>query len=299
MKILQDLGGDERLFDRDFPDSEEAAFGSSGSAALDPEGLEVLRAMAQNVEPAYGELVASRAHKSVTFASTSRERASVWLWEHPIPRASYLVSVDPMSGKSDITGSGEKDRHSILVLRDAVLDQAGRMLRMKLVARIAPPNQWDDKVIADWIAMLSLYYGGAAIVVEANCGGGIIEELRDAHSANLVHRKEFNRQTQRTDERLGWWTDAVSRRVMISDLRDYVREQKIDIPCRHVVGELATLIVDKNGKVLAAGRHHDDDAMALAMALANISFATRYKMLKAAKPVAMDARRWKSVPIWT
>jgi hypothetical protein len=300
MKILSELNGDEHLFDRDFPESEEAAFGASGSAALDAEGLQALRAMSQNVEPMYGDIVSSTAHKSALFAPTTREQGSVWIWDQPVVGARYLVAVDPMSGKSDITGSGEKDRNSVLVLRDAMLQPGGLLVPPKLVARIAPPNQWDDKVIARWIALLSLYYGGAIVVVEANCGGGIIEELRDSYATPLLHRPEFNKTTQRQETRLGWWTDKISRRIMISELQDHVRERKIHIPCRHTVAELASLIIDHDGQVRAPGRHHDDDALALAMALACLRSSTLYRdHRRVSHPRPVDHYRWKPVPAWT
>lgn len=298
MKLVQDLAGNERKFDSDFPDSEEAAFTASGSNALDPEGLAVLRTMACNADPMMGELVAHN-RGNIVFAPTVREQATVWIWEQPFVGGRYLVTVDPMSGKSDVTGAGEKDRHSVLMIRDAYTDAFGKLHQVKVVARVAPPNQWDDKVIARWTALLAKYYGNCTVVVEGNYGGGIIEELRDEYSVNLMKRPVFNKTTQRTEERLGWWTDKVSKRVMVGELQDYVREQKIEVLCKHAIGEFATLIVDKDGSVKASGKNHDDDPMALAMGLACLDGATKYTEPRVPKPKAPDHRRWKPVNSWT
>lgn len=298
MKITSELNGDERLFDRDFPDSEEAAFAASGNSALDAEGLAVLRQMAVNAEPEMGELILHN-RGSIVFQPTVLEQATYFLWEQPRAGLKYLVTTDPMSGQSDVTGAGEKDRHAVIVLRDAYVDAFGRFHNVKEVARVKPPNQYDDKVIARFIAILSRYYGGCVIVVEANYGGGILMELRDQYQANLLKRPVFNSTTQRHEERLGWWTDKISRRVMISELQDFVREQKIDILDRHAIGEFATLIIDDDGKVRGAGKHHDDDPMAISMGLACLGAATKYSEPRAPKPKAVDHRRWKPVRAWT
>jgi hypothetical protein len=65
------------------------------------------------------------------------------------------------------------------------------------------------------------------------------------------------------------------------------------------VGELATLIIDTDGKIRAGGRNHDDDALALAMGIACMKSATRIREPRAKKPIAPDARRWKPVSAWT
>lgn len=298
MKIVSELAGDERLFDRDFPDSEEAAFAASGNSALDAEGLAVLRKNAVNVEPLMGRLIAHSPIR-IVFQPTVREQADFLFWEQPQIGLRYLVTVDPMSGKSDVTGAGEKDRHAVFVLRDAYLDAFGKWHPLKVVARVTPPNQFDDKVIAMHIALLAKYYGNCTIVVEGNYGGGIIEELRDQYQANLMKRPVFNRTTQRTEERLGWWTDKTSKRVMVGHLQDHVREQKIEIFCMHTIAEFATLIVDNDGRVKASGKNQDDDPMAVAQGLACIGAATKYTEPKVPRPKAPDHRRWKPVNSWT
>jgi len=85
----------------------------------------------------------------------------------------------------------------------------------------------------------------------------------------------------------------------IVSIQELSREQKIEILCRHTVEELATLIIDTDGKIRAGGKNHDDDAIALAMGLSCIKSAAKLREPRAKKPIAPDAHRWKPVSAWT
>ncbi len=295
-KIISDLKGDERLFDRDYPDSEETAFAASTSAALDPVGLAAIDAESKPVEPERGQITQHSA-RGLVFMPTTDDQATHHFWEHPFEGARYIVTVDTKSDVAD-KQTGETDANVALVIRDAVVDAHGTAHPAKVVARVAPENRMEPKPFAHLTALLAHYFA-APIIVEANAGGAVIRELRDEHHCDIIKRPVFDNATQRSTERLGWWTDETSRRVMISDLQSYVREQKIVVLCRHIFSELSTLGVNAKGKVLAMGRAHDDDCTALAMGLTCLPMARRYARAKAKKPEAPDARRWKSVGMWS
>lgn len=289
-KIIGDLGGDERLFDRDFPESEAVAFASSTKAALDPEGLAALELACRSRIPQQGVLTGQA---GLSLIPTAPDQAVFHVWENPIEKARYLVTVDTKEDKL-VESSDESDCNSVLVLRDECMDPKGIWRPLSIVARIIPDNRMDAVLLAGYVHELSLYYGGCVIAVEAGKGAGVIRDLVTNLSANVMLRPQFNKVRRKSPTEYGWVTSDPSRRIMISTLQDRVREQTIDIPCRHVVSELLTLVIDKDGKVRASGKNHDDDPMALAMGLVCIGQATPYIRRKVGASLPPDWRKWKS-----
>lgn len=277
-------------FKQEYPSTPAEAFRASGSAALDQEGLIALESMAHevNAAPECGRI------ESGEWAVMPMNQAEWLRWEAPFAGGRYLVICDPMSGAEAVHGTGEKDRHAVFVLRDAYTDAAESYHRLKVVARLKPPCQWEDELIAAALDAVSRYYGGATIVVEGNVGAAILKSLHTEYNAPLFLREEIDKTTQAVTRKLGWWTDAASRRVAISALQVAVREQTIEIPCPHAVGELSGLVIDQRGKAVAGGSGHDDDAMALAIGLATMHCAVRYTPVEVKPPTrAADEDRWK------
>lgn len=296
MKIIQDLKGDEATFDREFPESAERAFAASSGAALDAEGMTALIAMSCNVEPEHGVFQDNNGRRSLTFLPTAIEHEQFHIWEHPVERAKYLIGCDTKSDKID--ASGKQDCNSAVVVRDAFMDVHGAYHPVKVVARVAPENREDAKLFAHRVALLARYYGDCAINVEANAGGGVIRELL-VLGCNVLKRPQLNKATTKASTDYGWWTSDVTRRLLDSELQAYVREQTIEILCKHLVSEMVTLVIDKQGKMVGSGKRHDDDPLALMLALVCLRSATPYIAQRVLKAKAPDARRWKSVPSWT
>lgn len=277
-------GGAEE-FKTEYPAGPDEAFRASGFPALDIEGMLSLEAMARTANPEYGILTPTRDGQSATWATVPKGQALFIRWEAPIETLEgsrgcrYLLVCDPMTGADQVTGSGEKDRHAVFVIRDAYIDQRGRFHPVKVVARIVPPNQMEAEVIAREIYLLALYYGNATIIVEANCGSAILKPLAtdEAYrSANLFQREEMDTVRQRPTKKLGWWTSDASRRICIGTLQHYIRERLLDVLCPHAVNEMLTMIIDSKGKARGSGSNHDDDAIALAIGLELLKDAHEY-----------------------
>lgn len=295
--------GGEDEFAQEYPGDPQEAFRASGAAALDREGLaaieEMVRDRSEANTPHYGQL--SRLENgSVHWQTTAMDQSLFVRWEKPIvplmpmdraPR--YLVVCDSMSGAEQVTGTGIKDRHAVLVLRDAYMDDRGRFSPVKVVARIRAPNQWECEALTRQIYLLSLYYGGATIVVEANAGAAILKSLAHDYSANVFQREETGLITQKTEKKLGWMTTDPTRRILIATLQKYVREQMLELRCPHVLAELLTLIIDIKGKVRAGGSSHDDDAMALAIGLECLHAAHEYPAPQPVRRIDLNELEWK------
>lgn len=286
-------------FKQEYPSNPAEAFRASGSPALDQDGLLVLQVACKQARPDHGILEAVAPPAGVQFGRHRAawrkvgEAQSIFTrWEVPIVGAKYIVSWDPMSGAELVTGSGEKDRHSVLCLRDKFTDERGRFYSVRLVARLRPPCQWETKVTARLAWRMALYYGDCTIVVEANSGMDAIKELIELR-AQLYQREEFDHVRQLMTKRYGWWNDEGDRRIAISELQGFIREQKLDCMCPHAIGEMLSLIINNKGKAVGGGSNHDDDPISLSMALACLPWASRYSEQRVPRPVAADEGRWR------
>lgn len=285
-------GADE--FDCEYPHSPDVAFRASGYPTLDLDGLQVIETMARECQYVSHGVISADGK----WTTTEREQATIIRWGEtldqydPQPGLKYLVTCDPMSGADLVTGGGEKDRHSVLVLRDAYKDHRGSFWPVKLIARIKPPCQWESEVLAAQIYSLSLYYGGATIVVEANMGSSILKTLHEL-KANVHQRTEFDTTSQKMTQRLGFMMTEATKRIVIGTLQHYVRERMLDCCCPHVVSELFTLITDQKGKVHASGRNHDDCAVSLAIGLEHMQFAHAYPSPKSVRRDDINLREWQ------
>jgi hypothetical protein len=233
------------------------------------------------------------------FQTTREAEAQVHRWEEPIPGCRYIVSVDPTKSAEIVKGTGERDRNSVLVLRDGFADTQGRWHLAKLVARVRPPNQWEDAPLARLIAAIASHYGGALIVVESNLGSGLITRLRDEHNCDLYARENWNAVKQSFAKTYGWSTDAATRRQAVSMLQEFIREQRIEILCPNVIAELKTFLLSPSGRPEAAAGSHDDDVMSLAIGLACLPRAAAHPappVVISTKPV--DDHRWTDIDIW-
>lgn len=304
IKTVCTQGGKEE-FMTEYPASPDECFRASGHPALDREGLMVLEAMARDTgEHArcfYGQLSLQQ-NGTASWSPCEKDQATIYRWEEPIVPVTqhdrggkYLVVCDPMSGAEDVTSSnGEKDRHAVFVLRDAYSDHRSQFHPVKIVARVRPPCEFESEVITRQIYLLSLYYGGATIVVEANGPGApILKTLEHDLNANVFQREELDAVTQRTTRKLGWMNSEASRRIIIATLQKYVREQMFELRCPHAVGEMLTLIINNKGKAIAGGSNKDDDAIGLALGLETIHAAHEYPAPRPVRRTDPNFREWR------
>lgn len=293
--IIRQTGGLEN-FRQEYPSNPREAFRSTGSPVFDQEGLSAIDAqqLGGAARPEYGLLEAQQANPlAMVWRRTSEQAGLFHLWEHPKEGRRYIISVDSMSGAELIAGSGTRDRHSILVLRDVYQDERNHRYPVKVVGRIQWPCQLDNKPLAEQIQRLSLFYGGCPIAVESNCGVALITSLRDDYRANLYIEQFWNSTAQALKKRLGFRTDEESRRLLVAKLQEFIREQKLDLPCPHVLAELKTFVFDRRGKAIASSGNHDDDVVALGIGLTVLPAAQVYRIARKAKAIEADAGVWK------
>lgn len=265
----------EDLFDEFYPEDDVTCFLSSGRPRFNVAALRRLELASALATPAIGSLV--EMGEQVEFQSDPTGLGSFQIWERPKVGCSYIVWCDPMTGE-DQAASGDPDRHSIGVLRTEYQEVGGACYKDAVVARVRPPFTGTTMLTADYITLLSQYYGDAIVVLEVNMGLHVLERLKDS-GVPLYKRQvvdPYDREKQ--NFMLGWkLQDRDQRRDVIDSLALAFHNETLDVFCPHIIGECKTFVWTKNGREEARSGCHDDDVLGLAMAHRCKGSATLYK----------------------
>ena len=96
-------------------------------------------------------------------------------------------------------------------------------------------------------------------------------------------------------EKLGFQSNAATKPLVVASLsRALDGDPPLDLLDPHLIDELGSFVVHDDGREAALPGKHDDDVMALAMAVHHLPLATLYRHPKpahAAPPA--DLHKWK------
>lgn len=238
-------------------------FLSSGRPRFNMAAIRRLELAAPNHPPETGSLV--EIGENVDFQTDPTGFGAFQIWERPRVGCSYIVWCDPATGE-DQTESNNPDRHSIGVLRTEYME-GDVIVKDAVVARVRPPFTGTTILTADYIELLSEYYGGAMVVLEINMGLHILERLQDK-GVPLYKREVVDPHDRETKKFMFGWKlkDRDQRREIVDGLALAFHNDRLDVWCPNIIGEAKTFIYDKNGKEQARPGCHDDDILGLAMA---------------------------------
>jgi len=280
--LAQKCSGREELFDQEYPEDEQSAFLSSGRLRFSAAGLARLRGMQGSRAPEHGFL-----HREEAVRFEPHEAGWAEIWEHPREGARYLLWCDTATGREQTRDSRDPDRHSVLVLRAPLAEPDGTEEPALLAARVRPPCYDDWHLLEEKVIALSLYYGKCLIGVEVPMGLTLLEGLRRA-GMPLFKRK--------TDgvERLGFQTNTATKPLVIASLsRAIDGDPPLVVYDPHTIGELHTFAVHEDGREAALPGCHDDDVMALAMAVHHLKLATPYRVRPTRLAMPPDWHKWR------
>ncbi len=275
MTIKTKCNGNPRTFDQEYPRDPHSCFLASGNPVFDTDALAHLQILARTPMQ-YGQLNSIR--DRATWIPSSEESATFWRWEQPRVGCAYLITVDLAEGEDQTKGENP-DRHSIIVLRRAYIDQFGIAHRMKVVARIRPPNRMPIYAVVDLVWLLHLYFGGCMVIPEMNNSGVAFILGARAKGIPIWQRKDIDPHSGKIRKHDGWRTTDTReygglRSAIIWRLHEVLRNKELDCYCPHIHSELVDF-VDKAGRMEAASGH-DDDVLSLAIGVFNIEDATTY-----------------------
>lgn len=277
--IHEECEKDKAIFDRDYPHSWQDAFLKSGNLRFNAAGIQAIRKRMKLRAPMYGLLEDSTGR--IVFRQTEKNEAKYIVYERATPGRRYIMSIDPMTGASQVTGE-DPDEHSVFILRDGYWDGEGKWNRPATVGRIIP-CRWDIDVVAEASWKLARAYGdssGCKIVIEMNKDSGITEYLKDK-GADLYEREVFNQREYKTTKAFGWLTTPKNRETWVEALARAIREHNtvgdgIDIFDEHAVVQCENFVRKENGSSAAGAGHHDDDISSIGIGMVLLDHATSY-----------------------
>lgn len=135
----------------------------------------------------------------------------------------------------------------------------------EIVAVYKKQNTADD-LYADQIYCLGMYYNQAIVGIEVNFSYQPTSRLHRAGYPHLYVREHIDSLTNRVDKRYGFKTTALTRPVIIAELKRKFRESNGTIVCDiPTLNEMLTFVKNQKGKPEAIVGKHDDLVMSLAI----------------------------------
>jgi len=249
--------GDETRRRREYPSRPEEAFEASGADVLDPRVLAVWSREAKENPPIVkgdmiGREIQPGMNKSLMVSFDETHTGKISVWEFPDPKKKYVHFIDPSLG---IEGSDW---------------QVGFVMDAESGEQVAEFRATIDPDLAKHqLEYLSVWYNRAFTTVETTGGYGwpFLRHLIDVGTIPMYERMAFDRQTKAYTKKPGWDTNAKTRPLMISELKEAVRKERIKVRSLETINELRTLHENDYGKIEARPGYHDDGAMACAGAV--------------------------------
>lgn len=229
------------------------------------------------------------------------------VWEQPLVRCRYLLSVRGGGAAVQIGGRQERERSVILVLRKWWERDNGTVTPTRLVARLFPPVLLDPTPLAELVVTGARWFGGALCFVEVkkNDTALVAKECQRLGAAVQV-REVLDKANSTFAKELGWQADADTEPAALNALVNAVRETgawlkaegdeknakaklALVCECQHAVRELETFAGGPDTPRVS----HEDDVRALATGLYNIDAATLLHPEAARRVVPQGT--WKEV----
>tara|TARA_R100000808_G_scaffold7334_1_gene21609 strand:- start:5424 stop:7184 length:1761 start_codon:yes stop_codon:yes gene_type:complete len=267
--LMDKCDGDTDKFRQEYPSDPVECFLKSSRPRFNADILHEMERECYLAER--GDLNIQDNQRKVVFTPDTHGQHLVW--EQPKPGCSYLVSVDTCTGEDQQVGgiSADPDYHSAQVWRAGYIDHTGTWHKPKMVA--LHHSRLDIAYLTDEVASMSLWYGGCIVIPEVNNSGlALVKFLREMQ-VPMFQRKKFNDTSKMAEKFFGWQTDRQTRKTIIDELARAILERSIVIPCKGVLKELKTFVINQKGKPTAAPGHHDDHVLAAAIAVFNMDAA--------------------------
>ena len=175
---------------------------------------------------------------------------------------SWYIYKEPQNGRqycigSDVAEGLENGDYSTIKVLDVVSLEDCATFQ----GHIDPDN------LSIELANCGYYYNTALINVEVNMESGTVRNLERMNYPKMYMREQLDDITHQIKKKFGWRTTETSRRMIVSNLIEYVRDHTNLLNCPLLIDEMLTFIRNKNGRPEAQGGKHDDLVMAMAIGL--------------------------------
>lgn len=252
---IEDLcGGDEKLFDQEYPESDEVAFLTSGRLFFT--GVDRLRA----VQPSWVGDLRGMPAKGGEVRGERDSDGSVRIWEKPNPGERYALFLD-VAGQA--TGSEYEARRG----SEREDFSAGYVISLDSARLVASMHgRWGDhEALAIDAARLGVLYNKAWLAVErtGGYGGSVLLILdRQLMYPRLYRDRRYTTHGREELGNLGWNTTLVTRPLMLDALRSVARNYPDRIVDEGLIDEMRTFVIRHNASARAEKGCYDDRVMA-------------------------------------
>lgn len=254
--IPEKCAGDIRQFQQEYPTTPEEAFLASGDTFFDKPSL--LRYKRSVKDPVQRGIL--RRAKSGTIVFVDDPAGPLRIWEKPRPEGRYVVGADTASGRR-ISATGEEHGGRDFSCAD-VLDVHTRQQVAQIHTGLPPES------FAEQLYFLGNFYNTAVLAPEKNHTSGetVIKKLsREYNYPAMYYARQMNTRMNRMTPTLGWVTSKVTRRPMLDELSQALREDSIGINSADTVREMFQFVITEKEPQAEEGMH-DDRVISLGIA---------------------------------
>lgn len=258
---IQDMNGDVRRFNQEYPGCPEDAFLATGDSVFD-NGVVQKRKGEVNLHPKRGfftyDKVHSRDGDTITLSNikwVDSEDGVIRIYQHPLQGFPYVLGGDPANGGSD-----------------SYVGQVINNIDRKQVAMFRK-EKVDNDLYAYQLYCLGKMYNWALIGTEVNQTTTVMETLLKCGYPNLYYRKVEDKVDHDIQYSLGVKTTVITKPVIVDCLKTTFRENPTVVNDYTTLCEMETFIVAQTASPnysLTTNRaedgKHDDTVMALAIA---------------------------------
>jgi hypothetical protein len=240
-----DIGGDDWVFEREYPTHPDDCFVSTSSSVFP---VDVLTRVERLTRPGQrGQLVYNPSYRNEVAFQLNAMGGDLMVWEHPQDGVEYVIGVDPALGRN-------ADWNAAVVIR-----RDNENVVAHLRNRDAPGE------FALQVDLLRRYYACSDgrlgyTICESQTGLAVLITLEEIDPDGLFY--QVNRRARRVP---GIWMTEPLKRYIISLGIESAREA--DIPSEELVREMKTFLRNERGTAAAQPPHHDDLVMAWLLAV--------------------------------
>lgn len=243
---LAELGGNQDAFNEQFPSNAEEAFIVSGNPIWSPTLLK--KYLHRCAEPkAIGNLVGGY---QIFFEEN--EKGFLKVWQQPKVGHDYVIGADVAEGLEVLPQDPVRDNR-----RD--FSAAYVMDRQTAEIVAAWHGHIDGDQFGRQMDMLGRWYNEAFVGIEKNYQGlAPLVMMRDLNYPKIYYRERIGAIGEKMTGDMGWRTDRFTRPMMIDEGSKWLREERIQIYDKELVGEMMRFVRYPDGQGRAAAQSFDD-----------------------------------------
>lgn len=269
--IATAFGGDDQLFRQEYPSTPEEAFLVSGRPVFSYQHLERMPVIRGAIT---GRLEEQHIGTSHGISFVPHERGELTVYRKPERGHLYAIGTDTAQGIDAADGKGTADP-DFCVAEVFDVDSGEQVSKLRL--------RCDPSIFGQYVCTLGRWYEWAYLVLDAALVGlaTIAEVLRQEYPVGMLYHHQqapddlTHMSPQTTLGRVGFKTTAITRPQLISDLGRAIREMSIIIRDPNTVQECRTFVYGTDGKPAGQRGTHDDEVLALGLALIGIEHFPR------------------------